>query len=173
MSSKTKKEHFDTELVVDHFPSFEYLKLIYKSDLLYIKQEIKINLLTSFIVMSLAFILLLLTFQFLDQPILSLIPVMLLFFFSAGIIFTILNNMKYNVINRLINGELQIDRQYLCLYIMKYLYEEQDFNDNESEHLSLRSFDGLNIEMKDLAEEVFKENLNIVRNNTSEEKQDN
>ena len=86
------------------------------------------NLVISYTVMTLAFIILILTIDFLITPTLSIVPIILLFILAFSIISVIVNKMKYNIICKAIEQEYPIDRQFLCLYLLKFLHEEYNTN---------------------------------------------
>lgn len=68
-------------------------------------------------------ILLIFSFNLLENEIFSLVPLLLLFILSGSIIASIYNQMKYNMISQVIRNDKHIDSNYVKLHYYKYLKE--------------------------------------------------
>jgi len=110
-----------TKMICEHFYNIEELMEIYKGDYESLKKNLTLILVVffSFIIISLTIIIV--TFSYLENKALSLIPLITLISCTLLICFFVLNVLRLRIINRLISGELIVDRKYifLVLYRMK------------------------------------------------------
>jgi hypothetical protein len=122
---KNKKQEF-TKMIVEHFYSKKYLKQLYEGNYSELKKSIVWILvaLTIFIVVLVS--ILIVTFTFLENKSLSLIPLFTLIVITIIITFFIINIMRLRVIDKVINLDYEIDKKYVFLSIYKLLKEEKE-----------------------------------------------
>jgi hypothetical protein len=117
----------DTLNIAEHFYDIEYLRILYNSQYKFLRDQIRSNIITSVIVFIIFFITLIATFTLLENKALSLIPLFSLFVLSVTLMFMILNIIRYNVITKVIEGEMKIDHHFLKLLILKKKHEDDSF----------------------------------------------
>jgi hypothetical protein len=110
-----------TKMITEHFYNIEELTDIYRGNYDYIKKTLTWNLVVYFIFIIISFTIIIITFSFLENKALSLIPLISLITCTLLICIFVLNALRLRMINNLIDGEYKIDRKYifLILYRMK------------------------------------------------------
>jgi len=68
------------------------------------------------------------TFQLLEIKSLSSIPLISLFVFTILLIVTLINFLRLPIINRIIDGDLKVDKEFLRKYSMMIDYKENEIN---------------------------------------------
>jgi len=127
LSTNTLAE-IDTKLIADHFPNKKALTLLYYGKYYTLKNKILFNvgLAGFFSLVSLA--ILIMTFQLLEIKSLSSIPLISLFVFTILLIVTLINFLRLPIINRIIDGDLKVDKEFLRKYSMMIDYKENEIN---------------------------------------------
>jgi hypothetical protein len=115
-----------TKIIVDHFYDLKYLKVIYEMDFFMLQSQVKLNILGSLFVLIVFSVTLVVTFSFLGNKALSLIPLCSLFIISISIVILIINVMRNKVIKKIISGEYKIDIKFLKLLILKVIYDKEE-----------------------------------------------
>jgi len=120
-----KKQEF-TKMIVEHFYSKEYLTELYEGRYYEIKKSVVWILISLSILIVLLLAILIITFTYLENKSLSLIPLFTLIVITIVITFFIINIKRLTVIEKLMNNEYEIDRKYVFLSIFKLLKEEKE-----------------------------------------------
>ena len=108
---------------MEHFPSLDSLLIIYKDDLLELKKQVKSHMVISFSTIAISLLVLLMTFSCLEDAVLSLIPVLTLFALAVGIIFSIINKIKYDLLERFLSKELEVEKEFFEISLLILLTE--------------------------------------------------
>lgn len=111
--------HDETKMICEHFYNIEDLTELYKGNY----QKIKTTLSWVLVVISILLIIfstvLIITFSYLENKALSLIPLLSLIIITVFICFFILYLLRLNMITKIINGQHKIDRKYIFLILYK------------------------------------------------------
>jgi len=122
---KDKKQEF-TKMIVEHFYSKKYLQELYEGNYNEVKNSVVWVLVSLAVFIVILITVLIITFTYLENKSLSLIPLFTLIVMTIIILFIILNIMRLRVIHKVINGEYEIDKKYVFLSIYKLLKEEKE-----------------------------------------------
>ena len=132
------KNSVKTKDFLNHFISYRFLFLIYNGELLTLKRILKAIVILSLALSLFSFILLLYTFEYLSEQKYSFIPITDLFLLTALIITIILFLLKLNALNKVIDGEFELDKKMVKLVIFskmknnkELLYDEKNMNNKE------------------------------------------
>ena len=127
-----------TKDFLNHFISYRFLFLIYNGELLTLKKILKAIVILSLALSLLSFILLLYTFEYLSEQKYSFIPIADIFLLTTLIITIILFLLKLNALNKVIDGEFELDKKMVKLVIFskmknnkELLYDEKNMNNKE------------------------------------------
>ena len=132
------KNSVKTKDFLNHFISYRFLFLIYNGELLTLKRILKAIVILSLALSLFSFILLLYTFEYLSEQKYSFIPIADLFLLTTLIITIILFLLKLNALNKVIDGEFELDKKMVKLVIFskmknnkEMLYDEKNMNNKE------------------------------------------
>jgi len=127
-----------TKDFLNHFNTYRALFLIYNGELNSLKKILKAIVILCSALFFFSFIILLLTFEYLSEQKYSFIPITDIFFLTALIIVIILFLLKLNALNKVIDGEFELDKKMVKLVIFakmknskELLYDEQKTNKKE------------------------------------------
>ena len=122
-----------TKDFLNHFISYRALFLIYNGELVKLKKMLKAIIILSAALSLFSFILLLYTFEYLSEQKYSFIPITDIFVLTTLLIVIILFFLKLNALNRVIDGEFELDKKMVKLFIFskmknnkELLYEEHN-----------------------------------------------
>jgi len=119
------KQQESTKMIVEHFYNRQYLIYLYEGNFEAIKKSVVKILITLFIIILVLLTMLIITFSYLENKSLSLIPLFTLIIITIIITFFIINLKRLKVISKVIYKEYQIDRKYAFLSLFKLLKEEK------------------------------------------------
>lgn len=122
---KTKRQEH-SKIIVDHFYSRKYLTEIYEGNFLAVRKSLVWMLICLSILIAILLAILIITFTYLENKSLSLIPLFSLIIITILILFLTINIIRLKVINKFINQEYEIDRKFVYLCIYKLSIEEQE-----------------------------------------------
>ena len=132
------KNSVKTKDFLNHFISYRFLFLIYNGELLTLKRILKAIVILSLALSLFSFILLLYTFEYLSEQKYSFIPIADIFLLTTLIITIILFLLKLNALNKVIDGEFELDKKMVKLVIFskmknnkELLYDEKNMNNKE------------------------------------------
>jgi len=110
-----------TKMIAETFYNIEELTEIYKGNYKNIKNTLTWVLVVFSMLIIIFFTIIIITFSFLNNSGLSLIPLISLILGTICLCFFVLHVLRLRIIDKLINGEYKIDRKYifLRLYQMK------------------------------------------------------
>jgi hypothetical protein len=111
------KNSVKTKDFLNHFISYRFLFLIYNGELLTLKKILKAIVILSLALSLFSFILLLYTFEYLSEQKYSFIPITDLFVITALVIIIILFYLKLKALNRVLDGEFELDNRLVKLFI--------------------------------------------------------
>ena len=111
------KNSVKTKDFLSHFYSYRALFLIYNGELKELKKIIKGVIIICSACCLFSFLLLLYTFELLSEQKYSFIPITDLFVITALIITIILFYLKLNALNKVIDGEFELDNKMVKLFI--------------------------------------------------------
>jgi len=120
----------DTKAVADHFNNLEYLYYLYQSNYTHLRKNIFQSALICGLTCLFFLFSLLNTFAYLQIKSFSFIPILCLIFFAVFLVLFILNIIRIYMINKVISGEILIDRDFMKLIII--LFEASLVNDHNS-----------------------------------------
>ena len=126
---------------MNHFITYKALFLIYNGELKSLKKIVKAIVILSAGGSLFCFILLLYTFEYLSEQKYSFIPISVIFLLTALIIAIILFLLKLNALNKVINGEFELDRKMVKLLIFakmknnRELLFDEKYSNNKDEKL--------------------------------------
>jgi len=112
-------EQLDTQTVIDHFNSIEYMNYLYKEEYTMIKEKIVCILVSQMFAFSFFLILLIITFRYLENKSLSIIPLISLIILTIILLFLIINFARLKIINKVIEGKYKLDLRFIKLNIHK------------------------------------------------------
>jgi hypothetical protein len=114
-----------TKIVADHFNNIEYLELLLKADYKSVRKWVTLVLAFELLLIIFLFVVILMTFKYLEIKSLSLIPIFALMSMTVTILFAIVSSTRLIMINKVISGEYEIDEKYLTLYIYQFKNSEE------------------------------------------------
>jgi hypothetical protein len=114
-----------TKIVADHFNNLTYLDWLLKADYKSVKKWVSLVLVFEIFLIILLFVVILMTFKYLEIKSLSLIPIFALMSMTVTLLFAIVSSTRLNIINKVISGEYEIDEKYLTLYIYQFKNSEE------------------------------------------------
>ena len=120
-----------TKDFLNHFISYRALFLIYNGELNSLKKILKAVIILSSAFSLFSFIVLLYTFEYLSEQKYSFIPITDIFILTALIIIIILFFLKLNALNKVINGEFELDKKMVKLFIFSKMKNNREFIYNE------------------------------------------
>ena len=127
-----------TKDFLNHFISYKALFLIYNGELKQLKKLLKAVIILSAALSLFSLILLLYTFEYLSEQKYSFIPISDIFVLTALLIIIILFFLKLNALNKVIDGEFELDKKMVKLFIFSrmknnrdLLYEENNAKNKE------------------------------------------
>ena len=120
------KNSVQTRDFLSHFFTYRSLFLIYSGDLNHLKKRLKGIIILCSACCLFSFLLLLYTFEYLSEQKYSFIPISILFIFTALLIVIILFFLKLNALNRLINGEFELDKKMVKLFIFSQMKNNKE-----------------------------------------------
>ena len=120
------KNSIKTKDFLNHFFSYRALFLIYNGQLKELKKILKGVIILSSALSLFSFILLLYTFEYLSEQKYSFIPITDLFVITALIIIIILFYLKLKALNRVIDGEFELDNKLVKLFIFAKMKNNKD-----------------------------------------------
>ena len=127
-----------TKDFLSHFISYKALFLIYNGELKQLKKLLKAVIILSAALSLFSLILLLYTFEYLSEQKYSFIPISDIFVLTALLIVIILFFLKLNALNKVIDGEFELDKKMVKLFIFSrmknnrdLLYEENNAKNKE------------------------------------------
>ena len=127
-----------TKDFLNHFISYKALFLIYNGELKQLKKLLKAVIILSAALSLFSLILLLYTFEYLSKQKYSFIPISDIFVLTALLIVIILFFLKLNALNKVIDGEFELDKKMVKLFIFSrmknnrdLLYEENNAKNKE------------------------------------------
>ena len=135
------KNSVQTKDFLNHFITYKALFLIYNGELKSLKNIVKAIVILSSGGSLLCFILLLYTFEYLSEQKYSFIPISVIFLLTALIIAIILFLLKLNALNKVIDGEFELDRKMVKLLIFakmknnRELLFDEKYSNNKDEKL--------------------------------------
>ena len=106
-----------TKDFLSHFYSYRFLFLIYKGELKELKKILQAVIILCSAFGFFSFLILLYTFEYLSEQKYSFIPITDIFVLTAFIIAIILFILKLNALNKVINGEFELDKKMVKLFI--------------------------------------------------------
>ena len=116
-----------TKDFLSHFISYRALFLIYNGDLKLLRKILKSVIILSSILCLFSFLVLLYTFEFLSEQKYSFIPITDIFVITGLVIIIILFFLKLNALNRVIDGEFELDTKMVKLFIFAKMKNNKDF----------------------------------------------
>ena len=116
-----------TKDFLSHFISYRALFLIYNGDLKLLRKILKSVIILSSILCLFSFLVLLYTFEFLSEQKFSFIPITDIFVITGLVIIIILFFLKLNALNRVIDGEFELDTKMVKLFIFAKMKNNKDF----------------------------------------------
>ena len=116
-----------TKDFLSHFISYRALFLIYNGDLKLLRKFLKSVIILSSILCLFSFLVLLYTFEFLSEQKYSFIPITDIFVITGLVIIIILFFLKLNALNRVIDGEFELDTKMVKLFIFAKMKNNKDF----------------------------------------------
>ena len=125
------KNSVQTKDFLNHFISYRALFLIYNGELNSLKKILKAVIILSSAFSLFSFIVLLYTFEYLSEQKYSFIPITDIFILTALIIIIILFFLKLNALNKVINGEFELDKKMVKLFIFSKMKNNREFIYNE------------------------------------------
>ena len=120
------KNSVQTRDFLSHFFTYRSLFLIYSGDLNHLKKRLKGIIILCSACSLFSFLLLLYTFEYLSEQKYSFIPISVLFILTALLIVIILFFLKLNALNRLINGEFELDKKMVKLFIFSQMKNNKE-----------------------------------------------
>ena len=115
-----------TVIVADHFYDVNYLEELAEKDYSTVKTSLIIYIVINAILFGAFFAVLVITFKFLSVKSLSMVPLISLIALTICAALFIIQIIRLNVINQLINGEYQINVGLLKLIIFKLKNTKDD-----------------------------------------------
>ena len=122
-----QKNSILTKDFLSHFISYRALFLIYNGDLKLLRKILKSVIILSSILCLFSFLVLLYTFEFLSEQKYSFIPITDIFVITGLVIIIILFFLKLNALNRVIDGEFELDTKMVKLFIFAKMKNNKDF----------------------------------------------
>lgn len=108
-----------TKMITEHFYNIEDLSELYKGNYESIKNTLTWVLVVITILIVIFFTIIIITFSYLSNKGLSLIPLVSLILMTIFICFFVIYLLRLRMINIIINGEKKIDRKYIFLILYK------------------------------------------------------
>jgi Na+/melibiose symporter-like transporter len=121
------KNSVKTRDFLSHFYSYRALFLIYNGDLKELKKILKAIIILCSALTLLSFIILLYTFEYLSEQKFSFIPITDLFVITGLLITIILFYLKLVALNKVIDGEFELDNKMVKLFIFAKMKNNKDF----------------------------------------------
>ena len=125
------KNSVQTKDFLNHFITYRALFLIYNGELNSLKKILKAVIILSSALSFFSFIVLLYTFEYLSVQKYSFIPITDIFILTALIIIIILFFLKLNALNKVINGEFELDKKMVKLFIFSKMKNNREFIFND------------------------------------------
>ena len=115
-----------TKMIAEHFYNIEYLTKIYEENYEDLKRRLiyVLILLTILIIIFLSCIIL--TFSYLENKELSLIPLISLIILTIVFSLFLINILRLNVIEKIIDGKYNLDKKFIFLMLYKLKKEEME-----------------------------------------------
>jgi MFS family permease len=111
------KNSIKTKDFLNHFISYRFLFLIYKGELKELKKILKAVIVICSALGMISILILLYTFEYLSEQKYSFIPITDLFVITALVIIIILFYLKLSALNRVLDGEFELDNRLVKLFI--------------------------------------------------------
>jgi hypothetical protein len=113
------KEQADTKTVIDHFNHINYLKELNNQEFDAIRRTVLNWIIGLIITICFFFIILMVTFRYLEVKSLSIIPLFSLIIITCSILVVVINFSRLHIINKVISGEFKLDFRFIKLCIIK------------------------------------------------------
>ena len=120
------KNSVQTKDFLDHFISYKALFLIYNGDLKTLRKILKAVIILSSAFCLFSFILLLYTFEYLSEQKYSFIPITDIFVLTTLFIIIILFILKLKALNKVMDGEFELDKKMVKLFIFSKMKNNKD-----------------------------------------------
>jgi len=116
----------ETKMVAEHFYNVEFLTKLYEENY----EELKRKLVWVLILLSILIIIFLtviiVTFSYLENKTLALIPLISLIILTIILTLFLINILRLKVIEKVIDGRYTLDRKFIFLYLYKLKKEENE-----------------------------------------------
>jgi hypothetical protein len=125
------QDQINTKIVVDHFNNMSYLKQLDNKEFGIIRGTILSWIIGFVVTIIFFFVILLVTFRYLEVKSLSIIPLFSLIIITCAILTLVINFSRLSVINKVIAGTYKIDHRFLklCIHRAKKQFENEERND--------------------------------------------
>ena len=134
------KNSIKTKDFLNHFISYRFLFLIYKGELKELKKILKAVIVICSALGMISILILLYTFEYLSEQKYSFIPITDLFVITALVIIIILFYLKLKALNRVIDGEFELDNRLVKLFIFAKMKNNREliFQDESKDGMKSR-----------------------------------
>jgi len=112
--------HFETKAVSDHFNNLEYLYLLYQGNYEELKKKLLLTVIVCLCVCVFCLFVLFNTFSYLLIKSFSFIPILSILLLSVFVVLLILNLLRIKIINKVITGQITIDKCFMKLIILAF-----------------------------------------------------
>jgi Na+/melibiose symporter-like transporter len=134
------KNSIKTKDFLNHFISYRFLFLIYKGELKELKKILKAVIVICSALGMISILILLYTFEYLSEQKYSFIPITDLFVITALVIIIILFYLKLKALNRVLDGEFELDNRLVKLFIFAKMKNNREliFQDENKDGMKSR-----------------------------------